>query len=129
MMEMSEDALEVLEDEAFDQGFKKGRETADYDWRLVAAQFKKLSEILEVAGDQTLLDAAEHLGAEMRSHREASRAQAGTIEALRAQVSDLQADVFHKEMNLVELRIRSDAQHANDQLRIKELLDEKKETT
>lgn len=120
-MEISTAALESLEEEAFDNGFKKGREEIDYEWRLVAAQHKKLMEILEVEGDQTLMDAAEHLGAECRAHREAMKVAAATIERQRLQIAELRAEVAEKERTVVETGLWADRIDGANKLHIREL--------
>lgn len=122
-MLMSQGAIDALEEQAFDDGFKKGQEETEYDWRLVAAQHKKLAEILEVEGDMNLMDAAEQLGVEVRAHREAAKAGANAIERRRLEVEELRAALMEKERENLGERLFFDKERAAMNLYIRELQD------
>jgi hypothetical protein len=120
-MEISQDALDALLDDAWAKGKVAGVDEAEYEHRLVLAQFKKLTEILEVEGDQNLLDAAEHLGAECRAHREATRVAASVIERQRKEIVELRNQAAQIEEQFTMLRTWTDKQHAANQTHIREL--------
>lgn len=103
MILMNQGALDALDEQAFDEGWKKGREEAEFEWRLVAAQHKKLAEILEVEGDQNLMDAVEHLGQEVRSHRDAQKLAASVLEAQRKKINELAREVLVKEEHIAQI--------------------------
>jgi predicted RNase H-like nuclease (RuvC/YqgF family) len=120
-MEISQDALDALLDEAWAKGKASGVDEAEYEHRLVLAQFKKLTEILEVEGDQNLLDAAEHLGAECRAHREATRVAASVIERQRKEILELRSEIAAWERGAAQAALWADKQRAADQSHIREL--------
>lgn len=111
MILMNQGALDALDEQAFDEGFRKGREEAEFEWRLVAAQHKKLAEILELTGDMNLMDAADQLGQEVRSHREASKAQLFALEAQRKKIVELRSMLTTRDQSLMTMSLTLDQQH------------------
>jgi hypothetical protein len=86
-MEISEKALEALKEEAYEEGYKKAREDMADDLKVYRAQRSRLMEILEVEGDQSLMDAAEHLADECRAHRNAAQTASMIIERQRKELT------------------------------------------
>lgn len=111
MILMSQGAIDALDEQAFDEGFKKGFDEATFEWRLVAAQHKKLAEILEVAGEVSIMDAADRLGQEVRSHREASKAAMLALEAQRKKIQELRNEVAMLHQSLTTMSLAMDQQH------------------
>jgi hypothetical protein len=114
-MQVSESALEAIRDEAFEEGYKRARKDADFESRMMVAQFKKLSEILELEGDQNLIDGIENMAAQCRAHKEANRVICENLDAARAQIVELRAQAAQMERVSVETRLWADKQHAADQ--------------
>lgn len=107
-MEITHEALEAIRDEVWDEGYETGKKEAELNFRLMLAQFKRLKEILEVEGDQSLLEAADLLFQEASSHREAARAGANILEQRRKELVELRAQLSNREEQLMAFQIFHD---------------------
>lgn len=94
MMLMSQGAIEALEDQAYGEGRKHAREELASDMASALAQQKRLREVLEVEGDQTLVEAADLLYEEVRSHREAMKIASRRIEEQRHTINELRQSLL-----------------------------------
>jgi len=94
MILMNQGAIDALENQAFSAGVERGREEASEEYHLFLREQKALCEVLEVEGDQSLVDAAEHLAAELRAHREAMKVAARRIEQQRETINELRQSLL-----------------------------------
>jgi len=108
MILMNQGALDALDEQAWDEGFRKGREEGLFEGKLYQAQYKKLCEILEVEGDQSLIDACEHLGQELRAHREASKVATFALEKQRKKIDDQAHQIIQLEQSLNTMGFTND---------------------
>lgn len=107
-MEITHEALEAIRDEVWDEGYQKGKEEAEFEHKLALAQFRRLREILEVEGDQSLLEAADLLFQEASSHREAARAGANILEQRRKELVELRAKLAEDERQGMAMQLFHD---------------------
>lgn len=111
MILMNQGAINALEDQAFDEGIAKGRQEASDEYHVFLREQKRLVEILEVEGDQSLVEAADHLYQEVRAHREAMKVAAFQLEKQREKISEQQRELaMHKE-SLLTMSLALDQQH------------------
>ncbi len=118
---MDQAALDEIADQAYAEGRVDALSELVEEQKAIINEHRRLREILEVEGDQSLADAAEHMAEECRAHREATRAAAVIIEQRRHEVVDLRMQLQQMEQKLTEMRLWADKQHAADQAHIREL--------
>lgn len=93
MIEMNQAAIDALADQAFAEGKVEGVRQAEDEHEDMRLQFKRVRELLEVEGDQSLVEACEHLFNTLKAYRESHGALQSEVAAVKRYAKEV-SDAF-----------------------------------